>query len=140
MVSIRKQFSLESGSLDLRDFRESMRLLLAEAGFDEKKSGEVVLAVDERLTNIIRHGYARGPGRIEVSVVSDDHCLKVSVQDYCAKFNPLKQPKPKLPPENPGGLGIFLTCELMDEVVYDEACANGNLLHMTKYKKTDSKK
>lgn len=136
MGPIHKQFVIDAAKPELAAFRESMRALLSEAGFDEKKSGEVVLAVDERLTNIIRHGYGCEPGRIEVDAVFDAGCLKISVKDYSAKFNPLNQPAPKLPPETPGGLGIFLTCQLMDGVVYDESFKGGNLLHLKKYKST----
>ncbi|MBP9866448.1 MAG: ATP-binding protein [Candidatus Omnitrophica bacterium] len=134
MRPIHKQFVIDAAKPELAAFRESLRALLAAAGFDEKKSGEVVLAVDERLTNIIRHGYCCGPGRIEVDVCYGEGCLKISVKDYGTKFNPLHQPAPKLPLETPGGLGIFLTRELMDEVVYDESFTSGNLLHLTKYK------
>jgi len=137
MKNIHKKFVIDAAIPELAAFRESMRVLLSEAGYDEKKSGEVVLAVDERLTNIIRHGYSGGPGCIEVEAVYSEGCLKVSVKDYSAKFNPLNQPAPKLPPETPGGLGIFLTRELMDEVVYDESFTGGNLLHLKKYKQTN---
>jgi len=136
MKATHKQFVLDAAAPELASFRETLRVFLTEAGFDEKKSGEVVLAVDERLTNIIRHGYHCGPGRIEVDAFYNADCLTISVKDYSIRFNPLHQPPPKLPPENPGGLGIFLTRELMDEVVYDETFTEGNLLHLKKYKST----
>jgi len=117
----------------LASFREALRKFLSRSGFGEKQSGEVVLAVDERLTNIVRHGYHGRGGRIEVETVFEGLCLRVSIKDYSGRFNPLNQPAPKLPPENPGGLGIFLTRELMDQVEYDEAFTQGNLLHLTKY-------
>ena len=139
MPLIQKQFVIDSAAPELAGFRKTMRSLLAEAGFDEKKSGEVVLAVDERLTNIIRHGYGCGPGRIEVNTVFNGSSLTISIKDFSIKFNPLHQPAPTLPPENPGGLGIFLMRELMDEVTYDEAFTGGNLLHLTKHKTTLSK-
>ncbi len=134
MCLLHKQFALDAATARLAGFREDLRAFLAQAGFDEKSSGEVVLAVDERLTNIIRHGYRGGPGKIELDARFSDGSLKISIKDYSAKFNPLNQPAPKLPPENPGGLGIFLTRKLMDEVTYDESFRSGNLLHLKKYK------
>lgn len=133
MDRIHKQFRIDAASVNLAGFREELRSLLSEAGFDEKASGEVVLAVDERLTNIIRHGYKSGPGRIEIDADFSESCLSLAVKDFSEKFNPLHQPAPKLPPENPGGLGIFLTRELMDEVTYDESFQGGNLLYLKKY-------
>ena len=132
---ISKNYTLEGLSSELSGIRCELRAVLEQAGFDEKAAGEVILAVDERLSNIIRHGYQGGPGKIELSVRASTDSFHISIKDFSPKFNPLNQPVPKLPRETPGGLGIFLTRELMDEVVYDEAFTGGNLLHLTKYAK-----
>ena len=132
---IEKDFILKADSCELSGLRGQLRVFLEQAGFDEKTSGEVILAVDERLSNIIRHGYCGKPGKIELSFRAADDGLRISIKDFSPKFNPLKQPLPKLPRETPGGLGIFLTRELMDEVIYDDSFAGGNLLHLTKFKK-----
>ncbi len=132
---IEKKFVLEGSPQELAGVRSEMRTLLKQAGFDEKASGEVILALDEQLSNIIRHGYGGRAGRIEVSVDVSGGILHIAIKDFGKKFNPLNQPMPKLPRETPGGLGIFLTRELMDEVLYDESFTGGNLLRLTKYKK-----
>lgn len=132
---IEKNFSLKASSCELAGARSQLRALLQQSGCDEKVSGEVILAVDERLSNIIRHGYCGKQGEIEVAFRAAEGLIHISIKDFSPKFNPLNQPEPKLPRETPGGLGIFLTRELMDETVYDESFTEGNLLHLTKHLK-----
>ena len=129
-------WSIPADSAELAGVRARLRAILGSAGFDDKAVGEVLLAVDERLSNIIRHAYAgRREGRIDLKVFFQPHQARISVRDYGERFNPLKAPLPQLPPTQPGGLGNFLTRALMDEVHYDETCTDGNLLHLIKYLK-----
>jgi len=131
-----KNFELESDSEKLTLFRDDLRKLLQEAGLDEKAGGEVLLAVQEVLTNVARHAYGADKGKIAVEFIEDAEKVKISIRDFGKKFDLTKVPDPKLPREEPGGLGIYLIKRLMDQVDYDGSCAEGNLLHLTKLKKT----
>ncbi|MCB9800273.1 MAG: ATP-binding protein [Candidatus Omnitrophica bacterium] len=129
-----KTFHLEANAQELKPFRAALRQLLEHAGFDEKMIQETILAVDECLTNVIRHAYGSKPGKIEVRVQDTPHEVRFSIKDFGHKFDPTQLPEPKLPPEKPGGLGVFLTRQLMDLVEYDPHFREGNLIHLIKYK------
>ncbi len=55
---------------------------LAEAiGLDPPTVEDVRLAVTEACTNVVRHAYSSGPGRLEVAAVTGDGGLVVMVAD-----------------------------------------------------------
>jgi anti-sigma regulatory factor (Ser/Thr protein kinase) len=132
---VKKTFELGGDPRELPLLRKDLRLLLREAGFDDKASGGVVLAVAEVVTNIIRHAYQGGQGKIEVGFLDEPDYIKISIRDFGRKFDPTKASEPELPPTRPGGLGIYLTKRLVDEVKYDPEIPEGNLLHLIKHKK-----
>lgn len=129
-----KSFQLTSDSRQLPPFREALRTLLNSAGFGEKETGNIVLAVDEGLTNIIRHAYGGKEGRIEVTFGDYPDRTEITLRDYGVRFDPTKLPAPELPPTRPGGLGVHLMRTLMDRTDYDVTCTDGNRLTLVKLK------
>jgi serine/threonine-protein kinase RsbW len=81
------------------------------------------LALDEILSNIVRHGAGAGPADIEVTFSLGEGFVTVEIVDSMAPFNPLLVPPPDtqapLEAREPGGLGIALVRKLMDETVYE---------------------
>jgi serine/threonine-protein kinase RsbW len=81
------------------------------------------VAISEALTNAIRYGNGEDPAKqVEVSVEVDPFRVVVQVTDQGNGFDPQAVPDPTLP-ENlhrPGGRGVYLIRQLMDEVEYDE--------------------
>jgi anti-sigma regulatory factor (Ser/Thr protein kinase) len=76
---------------------------------------DVLLALDEAVSNAIRHG-SRGGGPVQVSVESDGEWVEMSVRDS----GPTRR-LPRLPNEPPpvletGGRGLWLILQLVDEV------------------------
>ena len=131
---VKRYFELPSDTRQLGDFRHQLQSLLKEAGLDEKSAGEVLLAIQETLTNIIRHSYRDTSGKIQINFQEDSGKVTISIRDFGKKFDITQVPDPKLPREEPGGLGIYLIKNTMDEVRYDSSCQDGNLLHLVKYK------
>jgi anti-sigma regulatory factor (Ser/Thr protein kinase) len=129
-----KTFQLSAEGSACRSFREGLRPLLGKAGLDDKASGEVLLAVQEVLTNVIRHTYKGKGGAIEISYKDEANQVQITVRDYGDKFDITKVKEPELPRKEPGGLGVFLVKRLMDQVNYDASCLDGNRLHLIKYK------
>lgn len=131
---MKQSFQLLSDPAGLAGFRGHLRELLAKAGFDEKKSGEVVLAVDETLTNIIRHSRGGKQDGIGVEFSDFPDRIEVLIRDQGEKFDPTTVPPPGLPPDKPGGLGIYLMKTLVDRMEYIPFSGRGNRLRLTKLK------
>jgi serine/threonine-protein kinase RsbW len=130
-----EHFEMMSDSGELVAFRERLRPLLSASGLDEKAAGEVLVAVQEVLANIVRHAYAPGRGKIRVDLRAAGDRVTLSICDYGKKFDLTQMPDPELPKQDPGGLGVYLVKQLMDEVRYDDSFREGNLLHLTKRKR-----
>ena len=103
---------------------------------DPQAVHDVVLAVDEMAANVMVHGYQGGPGAVEVEVRPDGNALVVYLRDHAPPFDPTRHPLPDLTlplDERPvGGLGVYLTRMLMDEVIYRSTPQGGNELTLVK--------
>lgn len=90
------------------------------AGFSEEAARPVTLAVDEAITNIIRHAYNNRPTeRVLVEFSTDDRGVAFSVEDTGAPVDRsliCKHPPNEL---RPGGRGTHFIREIMDEVDYE---------------------
>lgn len=92
----------------------------------------IQLALDEILSNIVRHGAAPGAGdpAIDVTFSFKEGVVDVEVLDTGSAFNPLLVPPPDrtspLAVRPEGGLGLALVRFLVDEASYDR---RGNRNH-----------
>jgi serine/threonine-protein kinase RsbW len=105
-------------------------------GFSEIQCGQVSLAIDEALCNIINHGYERRPdGRIWISLwdmKTSPPGLKVVIEDRAKEVDPATIRHRDLDDIRPGGLGVYIIREIMDEVVYEQRDGGGMRLTLTK--------
>ena len=95
------------------DLRRSVAGSLA--GVDERVLADVLLALDEAVSNAIRHG-SRAGDPVQVSVERDREWVEMTVRDA----GPTPR-LPRLPAEPPpvlqtGGRGLWLILQLVDEV------------------------
>ncbi len=109
-------------------------------GFDKKRCHQVELAADEMLTNIISYAYPEERGDIRVICESDENGdLVVQIIDTGIPFNPLDVGGPDLSlgleEREVGGLGLFLSHKMVDEIRYRRE-GRENILTLYK-KKTD---
>jgi serine/threonine-protein kinase RsbW len=105
--------TLPPSSSYLADLRRAVARTLPDV--DERVLADVLLALDEAVSNAIRHG-SRGGQPVGVSVASDGEWVEMTVRD--AGPTPLL---PRLPAEPPpvlqtGGRGLWLILQLVDEV------------------------
>jgi serine/threonine-protein kinase RsbW len=120
---------------DLNDMREFLEKAVLALGGSEDDAGDLVLAVNEAVTNVLLHGYDGRPGPVIlcVEVVNDD--LRVILTDTAPLFDPTRVPPPDifLPLEDRplGGLGVHMMRQLTDELVY-RPLADGNELAFVK--------
>ncbi len=81
----------------------------------------IKLALEEALTNAMRHGNRLDPGLfVDVSVVLEGQRLVMKVKDEGAGFDFSKIPDPTQQDnkEKPNGRGVFLIKQLMNEVEF----------------------
>ena len=136
------ELSISSNLEYLRVVRLAVRQVAGVLGFEEKTREMMVLAVEEALTNVIRHSYG-GPcdERIVIKLARFDGDspgrggLDISVRDYGRKVDPETIKGRDLADVKPGGLGVHLIKTIMDEVAYCSAPGQGMLLQMRKYVK-----
>jgi serine/threonine-protein kinase RsbW len=121
---------------DLAAIRAFVRTAASSLDASPHAVPDLVLAVDEAVTNIIRHGYGTLPGPISVELQRDRERIIVRVTDEAPPFDPTRWPAPSMdaPLEHrpAGGFGIHLVRSCVDEVVHHRAGQAGNELILVK--------
>ena len=110
-----------------------------EADLDKASIYAVQLAVDEACSNIMEHAYSgKGKGEILCSCEIIDNGLKVTLHDHGKPINPNEVPvfdsQTPLNEIEPGGAGIYLMNQLMDQVHYESDPKLGNRMELVKHK------
>ncbi len=124
---------------DLKNLAAIRRLIVESAAQSELSNPEAIadmlVAVNEAVTNIIVHGYRGQPGVIDIQVTYDRDNLAVSLQDRSPPFDPTSVPAPDVSvplAQRPfGGMGVHLMRQFTDEVIY-RPTADGNELILIK--------
>ena len=131
---MKKVFELEADSGALASFRKELEALLLETGLPVKGQKDLVLAVSEALANVMRHSYEGKGGRVRIAVEDTEERVEITIRDFGKKFDASKVPPPQIPPEKPGGLGLYMMKKLVDRVQYNPQCPQGNELILIKHK------
>lgn len=102
---------------------------------DSRTKFEVHLALEEAVTNIIKHGEAE---EIHIQGHLDDKKFIIKISDTGKKFDPTLYDEPeinsRLKVRKPGGLGIYFMKHYMDEIKYQHKNYK-NILTLIKYLK-----
>jgi len=108
-----------------------------EAGFRQRSRNHIQLALEEIAMNIFRHG--SGPGScFKVLAFLDDGQLRLEILDTGRPFaferamslyHGIASPGQEI-----GGIGLYLVKNLMDDVQYQPATAQGNRMVLIKNK------
>jgi serine/threonine-protein kinase RsbW len=120
--------------------RGAMERLTEEFGFSPAEVRSVTRAVDEALTNIMRHSYGGAVDRrIELSCTRIAKGRKASAEgfevrliDYGPKIDPAKLRGRRLDEIKPGGLGLHFIRQSMDIVEFRRT-KGANVLRLVKY-------
>ena len=124
---------------ELERVRAFVREAMAAGGVEARQRNGISLAVDEAVSNVVRHAYEAGrPGRVEVHIEIDARRCLVRILDSGRSFHPpagtgevdleehVRQGKRS-------GLGIFLMRQVMDEVEYTFREGKQNELLLVKH-------
>ena len=114
----------------LAGVREMVASVARRLGVDELSCSQLALAVDEALCNVIRHGYQGQDERpiwIRIwpepleSLKSDaPPGIRVVIEDEAAQVDPAAMQGRELDDVRPGGLGVHIIREVMDEAIYEK--------------------
>ena len=132
------RIELISDPIYLSGARELVGSVARRLGFDDRQCSKIVLAVDEALCNVIRHGYERASDRpiwVEIWPVREGgevRGMRLRIEDEAKQVDPDRMRGRELSDIKPGGLGVHIIREVMDEVTYERRPESGMRLTMLK--------
>ena len=134
-----RKLTILSNPADLAKVRKAVETGAQRAGFNRKQCHAVALAVDEALANVIKHAYGGAQDkRIDIDIEelnaqADSQGLMISIRDFGKTVDVSKIKGRELTDIRPGGLGVHIMREVMDEVVFESPPTGGTRLRMIKY-------
>jgi len=114
---------VKSRTENLSSIRDFISNKASAAGLIKEDIENIMLAVDEACTNIIKHAYSSYPdGDLVINIEFNSEKALISIIDKGSTFNPDSVPDPDLQKYyqngRVGGLGMYLMKTLMDDVEY----------------------
>jgi anti-sigma regulatory factor (Ser/Thr protein kinase) len=118
-----RTFVVRNRLQDLGPLAAALGAFCREGGLSDDEFGDVRLALEEAVSNTIRHGYLdAGLHEIRIRAAMKAGRLSLEIVDDARAFNPLAPPLPDvsvpIEEKNPGGLGLLLLRSVMDRVDY----------------------
>lgn len=130
-----QELQIEAKKENLAQVQNFIFNFMSEHNISEPNKMKVDVIVEEIFVNICSYAYDGKPGPCIVKQSVENNILTISFIDNGKKYNPLEKTDPdiNLPAdERPiGGLGIYMTKQLMDKVLY-EYKDNQNILTIIK--------
>ncbi len=102
--------------------RQFLKDSLAPLHLSEENVFKIELGLVEMVVNVVRYAFPAGGGEIAIDLRADRHRVIIEIRDSGVPFDPCLAPKPDIneviAAGRKGGLGIYLTREIMDECSY----------------------
>jgi len=131
-----KRIALDADSKNLIKVRDFVVKNGRKMRLTPKQLSEIKLAVDEAVSNIIRHAYIGKKGGFQVEMKQLEDAVQIDIKDQGVVFDWNSVLEPDLykyvETRRKGGLGIWLIKKLIDEVEYNRIEGN-NILTMKVY-------
>lgn len=135
-MSFEVRLSIPSDPNYLCLMRGTVENMLSCMNFSDTERSRTILALDEAVTNIIRHSCECDPTiMVDIKLKSVDDELIIEVRDFgdCGKdFDIEKSQSKDMENVTPGGFGINIIKKVMDSVEYKSSSKEGNVLVMRK--------
>lgn len=114
---------VHSDPKECKKVRHFIETWCIEASLNDIERGQVVLAVDEAFTNVLRHAYIGEPHhKIDLSASLTPDQLEFKMRDYGKTFDPTLVPNRPLEMIKPGGLGmhiLYLTFQKVSHIPHN---------------------
>ena len=130
------KYSFQSKKESIRDVCQELEKFYLDNGVRESDVQDMVLATDEALTNIKKHGYPDGPGDVLLETTIEDSTVCITISDkaqqpYETEITESFDIDTYLGSKQLGGFGLRLMNKLMNEVKVRRE-DGGNCLTMIK--------
>ncbi|NPV38065.1 hypothetical protein BREVNS_1091 [Brevinematales bacterium NS] len=126
------QISIQGDLSELKKVRERLEEFLHQCSMPEEKVFQLVLVVDEVVTNTIKYGYEKKGGVVKVKASCHEKMVEIIVEDEAPPFNPLEYPpvdmEAHLQKGNTHGLGIHVLRTYADECAYQRLSGGNQLI------------
>jgi anti-sigma regulatory factor (Ser/Thr protein kinase) len=133
------RLEMVSDPVYLSGAREMVAAVSRRLGLTDEGAGQIALAVDEALCNIIRHGYDRRLDRpmwLRVWPLPEEAGkpagIQIVLEDEARQVEPDKIRSRDLDEIRPGGLGVHIIREVMDDAKFEKRDGAGMRLTMVK--------
>jgi len=107
---------------DIEEMSNLSDLALKKLDIPETARQELMMALDEAITNIVLHGYSGKKGNVKIIIDRVNDCVTVELIDSGVKFDPTRYPEldVNVPIEErkAGGMGVELVRKFTDETRY----------------------
>ena len=119
------ELEVDADTEKLGDVLDFIRAHLEEAGCSPRAEMQLTVAAEEIFVNIARYAYApeKGSAAVRVEVGEDPVSVTITFMDHGRPYDPLsrRDPDVSLSAEEReiGGLGVFITKKVTDEVAYE---------------------
>lgn len=135
--NLNNELTIEALAENLNIVTEFVDQRLEQIECPMKAQMQIDVALEEIFINIANYAYqpGKGPATVRVDVTDDPLTITITFVDHGIPYDPLAKEDPDvtLPADQRqiGGLGIFMTKKLMDDVVY-EYKDGSNILRLIK--------
>ncbi len=116
---------------DMAGIRQACEDYLTRLGIDGKLRTRLVFAIDEATTNVYRHAYGGEGGPMQMKCWREDDDLHIQMTDTGCGAMPAV-PEGMREEIKPGGLGLHVLRDVMDDVRFEGGATGGCLLRMRK--------
>jgi anti-sigma regulatory factor (Ser/Thr protein kinase) len=127
--------SFEAKNEPLEDIRVFVQMALLETPLPKKAIAGLMLAVEEAVTNILRHGYLYGPGRVRIRVRRTRRWVSIIISDtgrpYTMNVGDAPDVQQLADTGRRGGLGMYLIKRVTDHLDLQRV-GDENVLTMSK--------
>lgn len=125
--------TVKSHPQSLKQIRTLITDVTCRLAIPSNTAGNIILAVDEVCSNIIRHGYKNDTEqKIRLTIHCSPNQLIIEILDSGACFD-LTLAEPRDPADiKPGGLGVYIIKQVMDDVEYGQTNTGLNRTRLIK--------